>query len=692
MTVTEKNNDLLIGNLFSAISSYGKAKFGIHLFLIFNCIIIASNCFSQSRDFFVRHGNNIASVTCGEMIFAPLTTAENRTTKGAGAVWIKKPIDLRQPFDISFVTEFNSLIGTDGGAFVLTADSASVGNSNDGLGFEGINKSVAVTFDPVINSEDNDPSFVHIAIQANGDVNHSSINNLAGPVSFESLYQNISGVRRFSHIIKISWDPVARSLTAYIEGVKYVSAQYDLIQKIFDGNPNVYFGFTASNTQLQYFPPRAEIEFGYIRFSFGTVVPKYSASPEPDTCFGKPITFSDNSTYFSENIYSNTDQFKWYWDFGDGTKFNGKDPPPHYYPGPGSYKFQYTVTNQIGCTSDTFHRLITLGSPPVADFSNTPACSNSVTSFLDMSTSMVGAPVVWEWDFDNNGMKGNKMNDNTVYSRSGTRAVSVKIRTEYGCEATITKTITVAERPSVNFSYQKDCEGNVQFTSLVQNNLPIDAWHWDFNDHTGSFDKDPSHFFFRNGIYQTALFAVSDKGCVSDTITKPILINKIYPFAGNDTIIAVGQPFQLHALGGGTYSWSPSEGLSNVAIADPVVKLDHDQAYYLTITNSAGCIASDTIRIKVYDSVAVYVPNAFTPNHDGLNDVLHAIAPGYTVNYFAVYDRHGKLVFQTHDANAGWDGNFNGTPQYEGAYVWLVKATNYRGYSVVKKGSVILVR
>ncbi|MGG9971188.1 PKD domain-containing protein [Ferruginibacter sp. SUN002] len=654
-------------------------------------VVITFNCFSQAKEFFIKHGNNITSLSCGEMIFAPITTAENRKTQGAGSIWIKNPIDLTQPFDISFVVNFNRLIGADGGAFVLTADTASVGNSNDGLGFEGIDRSLAVTIDPVNNGEDADPGFSHIAIQSNGDVNHSTANNLAGPVSIENLYIAGSRPLTFSRIVKVKWEPIAKKLSVFIDGNLYLSITEDIVQKIFMGKPIVYFGFTASNTQLQYFPPRTEIEFGFMRFSFGTVVPRYSTSPDLDTCFSKPILFTDNSRYFSENIYDNTDMFKWYWDFGDGTRSSLQNPPPHTYPGPGSYKFQYTVTNQIGCTADTFRRLITLGSMPVVDFSTSPACSKAVTSFIDMSTSTVGAPVVWEWDFDN-GIKGNKKNDQTIYNSTGARSVSVKIRTEYGCEATVTKQINIAERPSLNFSYQKDCVGNVQYLPAVQNNTLIDTWAWNFGDHRSSDKKEPTHFFAANGVYLSSLYAVSDKGCVSDTITKPVAINTLYPFAGNDTAVAIGQPLRLQGRGGSSFSWAPSTGLSNSTIADPVVTINRDQTYYLTVKNDIGCTATDTINIKVYDSVAVFVPSAFSPNNDGLNDVLRAVTPGYTVNYFAVYDRHGKMVFQTNNASKGWDGTFNGTPQYVGAYVWIVRATNYRGITLVKKGTVVLVR
>ncbi len=87
------------------------------------------------------------------------------------------------------------------------------------------------------------------------------------------------------------------------------------------------------------------------------------------------------------------------------------------------------------------------------------------------------------------------------------------------------------------------------------------------------------------------------------------------------------------------------------------------------------------------------MPNAFTPNGDGKNDVLRPIAVGMKqFDFFRVFNRWGQEVFSTQINGKGWDGSINGVPQTTGAYVWWVKATDYKGMPYFKKGTVTLIK
>ena len=218
-------------------------------------------------------------------------------------------------------------------------------------------------------------------------------------------------------------------------------------------------------------------------------------------------------------------------------------------------------------------------------------------------------------------------------------------------------------------------------------------WQWSFGDGFVSNTNQPHHYFSKNNTYTSSLFAVSETGCVSDTVKKNIVINKVYPFAGNDTIIATGQPLQLNASGGTVYSWQPATGLNDTNIDNPIAVLQKDQVYVVSIRNDDGCEGRDTIRIKVYKGPDLYVPSAFTPDHNGLNDVFRVTAPGFKqLDYFRVYDRWGKLVFETREISKGWDGTLHGVEQSTGVYVWIVKGIDYRNKSLFKKGTVTLIR
>ena len=185
-------------------------------------------------------------------------------------------------------------------------------------------------------------------------------------------------------------------------------------------------------------------------------------------------------------------------------------------------------------------------------------------------------------------------------------------------------------------------------------------------------------------------------GCpkpVFDTIL--ITVEKLVADAGpRDTSIVINQPLQLNATGAETFTWSPAKGLNNPNIGNPVALLSESQQYILKISSAAGCTAYDTIDVKVYKiKPGLYVPNAFTPDGDGLNDIFQPVLVGMrSLNYFRVYNRAGLLVYSTNVQNKGWDGTFQGRPQDAGVFVWMVEGEDYLGNKVFEKGSLMLIR
>lgn len=193
--------------------------------------------------------------------------------------------------------------------------------------------------------------------------------------------------------------------------------------------------------------------------------------------------------------------------------------------------------------------------------------------------------------------------------------------------------------------------------------------------------------------------ATGNRGCpkpVSDTVLVTVL-PRIVPALSRDTVVVLGQPVQLTAGGGDSYSWSPAFALSATDIANPVATF-HQAAdglrYKVDVYNSAGCYDSAFIVIKVYATPpTVFVPTAFTPNHDGINDVLRPVIAGMKrFEVFQVFNRWGQMVFSTSTQGQGWDGTVNGYTQSNNVYVWVVKAIDYNGAPYFKRGTVTLIR
>ena len=188
---------------------------------------------------------------------------------------------------------------------------------------------------------------------------------------------------------------------------------------------------------------------------------------------------------------------------------------------------------------------------------------------------------------------------------------------------------------------------------------------------------------------------------VVDSITLPAsVINPPYTFHAyaDDTVIYITQSTGLHVniINGYTYSWKPATGLNNPNIANPIATPTSSMTYVVTIKDQFGCTLTDTVRIKVdevtCDESEIFVPNAFTPNGDNVDDVLYVRCNVLKSIYFVVYDRWGEKVFETTKLNEGWDGTFRGRKCDPAVYDYYMKAVCINDKTFIKKGNITLIR
>ena len=175
---------------------------------------------------------------------------------------------------------------------------------------------------------------------------------------------------------------------------------------------------------------------------------------------------------------------------------------------------------------------------------------------------------------------------------------------------------------------------------------------------------------------------------------RSVVIPPVPAFAGNDTVMVIGQPMQLRASGGSVYSWSPAANLDRPDAVDPIARLNDDMTYVVRVSTQEGCYAFDTVKVKVYKTPPeLFVPTAFTPNGDGLNDRLKPVPVGIaTLVYFKVYNRYGELVFSTNEVGKGWNGVYKGRDQGNESFVWQALGIDYLGNQVFRKGQTTLIR
>ncbi len=347
-----------------------------------------------------------------------------------GSVWNNTKINLTQSFDFNFSVFLgnNDSPGADGMAFVLQPISTSVGTSGGGMGFQGVTPSVGVTIDTYQNGSDNDPTYDHIAIQLNGNISHTSILNIAGPVTAINGNNNIEdGVW---HSFRVVWDAPTKTYTAYIDGNLRVNVVKDFVADVFAGDPLVYWGFTASTG--------GENNFQAFRT---TLAPSYTFSATQKKCVNEPITFTNTSISFSPIVNV-------YWNFGDGSPVVQTLSPVHTYLTAGDFTVTQRVVALDGCEV-TNTQTLRIGSKPISGFLNDNNCNLGVVNFTDTSHATVGTINNWYWDFDNAGATSTLQNPSTTYSFAGPKVVKLAVKSLEGCLSdTLVKTIQIYTAPA----------------------------------------------------------------------------------------------------------------------------------------------------------------------------------------------------------------------------------------------------
>ncbi|MCU0346616.1 MAG: gliding motility-associated C-terminal domain-containing protein [Saprospiraceae bacterium] len=172
-----------------------------------------------------------------------LTPAQNGKV---GSIWNETKIDLTNSFQVIMelhlgCTDAN---GADGILFGLQPVSTSIGQQGEGLGFQGVSPSIGIEFDTWQNGNLADPSFDHVAITKNGVLNHAAATNLAGPVQANPSAPNIEDCKW--HKLRVNWDAPSQTLEVWFDCSRRLTYTGDIINEVFGGNPNVFWGFTAA--------------------------------------------------------------------------------------------------------------------------------------------------------------------------------------------------------------------------------------------------------------------------------------------------------------------------------------------------------------------------------------------------------------------------------------------------------------
>ena len=229
----------------------------------------------------------------------------------------------------------------------------------------------------------------------------------------------------------------------------------------------------------------------------------------------------------------------------------------------------------------------------------------------------------------------------------------------------------------------------------------MNSWKWNFNNLRTSTLQNPSIFYSSFGLKQTQL--IVSNGVCRDTSSQTIFLdNALHARFEATNVVCPGDLAVFRDSSTGhivSWNWSFGNGnISNLQSPPPQTYLPPfvttTVIAQLTVTNNLGCTSYATQQIIVPRNCYIAVPNAFTPNGDGLNDYLYPLNAYKAVDLiFKVYNRLGQLLFATRDWTRKWDGTFKGQGVDPGTYVWMLQYTNSdTGKRVEQKGTTILIR
>lgn len=244
------------------------------------------------------------------------------------------------------------------------------------------------------------------------------------------------------------------------------------------------------------------------------------------------------------------------------------------------------------------------------------------------------------------------------------------------------------------------CEGDPFLTLKASYGYAGYAW-FSNNDYTQQI-ADSQIFYVHpapplSTTYSVIVTPYPGYGCV-DTFYAPMArVPKPGALAGPNREVWCNETIQLGEphIDNYIYLWAPADNLTNSNAANPFLKnyIYTPKRFTLTVTdNETGCVSTDSVLITPINCF-LFVPKGFTPNGDGLNDVLRPYLGGIKrFNRFSVYNRYGNLVFSTATEGLGWDGTYKGIQADRGVYVWLLEFISDDNKPTVERGTVVLIR
>ena len=416
-----------------------------------------------------------------------------------------------------------------------------------------------------------------------------------------------------------------------------------------------------------------------------------------------PLTVDFKDTIALGKIYR--------WDFGDGTQTITTDPESHHtYNNIGNYRVRLISIDSASCnTADTAYVTIRARSNEVKlglTVTKLLPCESSNYQFNNTSIPPAGytfQPDDFTWDFgDGTILTTNATTLTHQYAASGVYNVKLYLKDTIFCNSPDSVVYQLRVASILKAQFETPSTGCAPYNAVFDNtSLGGQNFLWNFGDGTTSTVAYPTHLYANPGTYIVTLTATDNLTCNptdDTTMTITVYEGPVSSFTYSPTTPKENTPYSFTNLSidAVNYKWEFGDGDSLITSTMlPVTHIYNAAGSYnvcLIAFNQNGCSDTSCQHVTAIVTPLIDVPNAFSPNGDGTNDVVFVQGYGIDKMTWRIYNRWGQLVFVSTNINTGWDGRFKGALQSQDVYAYTLNVQFTDGTKLSKKGDITLLR
>lgn len=423
--------------------------------------------------------------------------------------------------------------------------------------------------------------------------------------------------------------------------------------------------------------------------------PQISISGDSVACSNELISLKGRNAILDSSL------LKWTWNFSDGRTFTDSSATTLSFSAGGNYSVQLIAQNQGAC-SDTAYKTFTINNiPNINAGTDQSICQNNTYEL-----KATGAES-YLWSGENLSCT-NCQQSMAAPSQSG--LYIVQGFDNIGCNALDTIVLKVIF-PDVDLKMESQdltlCIG--QTSKLIASGAESYSWYPSLYLDNSNIAT-PTFIATEDTIINYKIIGQGENNCFKDSTTSTV---KVFPIprviikdengsSNSNIVLNVGGSVKLETASSPditSWTWQPALGLDNPTAQSPIASPKQTTTYTCLASNGGSCISRDEITVNVIcKNTNVFVPNTFSPNGDGINEIFYARGNGlFSIKSFRVFNRWGQLIFEKLNAtpnqsNDGWDGTYKGKIQTSDVFIYIMEVECENGVIIPVKGNITLLR